>query len=237
MSLMERTVLLLGEGGAEKLENAHVIVFGLGGVGGYAAEALARAGIGRLTLVDADTVADSNRNRQLLALCSTVGLPKVEVAAARIRDINPACRVRTVQRFYLPDASEEPDFSDADYIVDAIDTVTAKLEILRRARAAGVRVISCMGTGNRLHPELLRLTTLDRTEGCPLARVMRVECRHRGLSPETLPVVYSAEPARKCTVPDTEGTGRHAPGSISFVPGVAGLMMAGRVIRDLAGIE
>jgi tRNA A37 threonylcarbamoyladenosine dehydratase len=237
MSLMERTVLLLGEGGAAKLENAHVIVFGLGGVGGYAAEALARSGIGRLTLVDADAVADSNRNRQLLALCSTVGLPKVEVAAERIRDINPACRVCTVQRFYLPDASEEPDFSDADYIVDAIDTVTAKLEILRRARAAGVRVISCMGTGNRLHPELLRLTTLDRTEGCPLARVMRVECRRRGLSPETLPVVYSAEPARRCTVPDTEGTGRHAPGSISFVPGVAGLMMAGRVIRDLTGIE
>lgn len=235
MAMEERTRLLLGDSGVEKLARARVILFGLGGVGGYVAEALARAGIGRLTLVDADTLSDSNRNRQLLALCSTVGQPKAAAAAARIRDINPACQVQALQLFYLPETADQVPFAGADYVVDAIDTVTAKLEILTRAKAAGVPVISCMGTGNRLHPELLRLTTLEKTEGCPLAKVMRVECRKRGLV--HIPVVYSAEPARKCTVPDTEGTGRHAPGSISFVPGAAGLLMAGKVIRDIAGVD
>lgn len=235
MSLEERTQLLLGQAGIERLRAAHVIVFGLGGVGGYTVEALARAGVGRLTLVDADVVADSNRNRQLLALCSTVGQPKVQAAAERIRQINPECRVETAQLFYTPETAGQVPLAGADYVVDAIDTVTAKLELIRRAREAGVPVISCMGTGNKLYPELLRPTTLEKTEGCPLARVMRAECRKRGL--KNVPVVYSAEPARKCIVPDDEGTGRHAPGSVSFVPGAAGLMLAGKVIRDIAGIE
>ena len=235
MALEERTRLLLGDAGIEKLKNAHVILFGVGGVGGYTAEALARAGVGRLTLVDADAVSDSNRNRQILALCSTVGRPKVQVAAERIADINPDCIVEPVQLFYTLETADQIPFEGADYVVDAIDTVTAKLELIRRAKAAGVPVISCMGTGNKLRPELLQLTTLEKTEGCPLAKVMRVECRKRGL--KNVPVVYSTEPARKVTVPDIEGTGRHAPGSVSFVPGAAGLMLAGKVIRDICGIE
>lgn len=235
MSLEERTQLLLGPAGMERLKKAHVIVFGVGGVGSYTVEALARAGVGRLTLVDADAVSDSNRNRQLLALCTTIGQPKVQAASERIAQINPGCRVEAVQLFYTPETAAQIPFDGADYVVDAVDTVTAKLELIRRAKEAGVPVISCMGTGNKLHPELLRLTTLEKTEGCPLAKVMRVECRKRGL--KNIPVVYSAEPARKCIVPDEEGTGRHAPGSISFVPGAAGLMIAGKVIRDIAGVE
>ncbi len=235
MSLEERTLLLLGQEGVENLNRAHVIVFGVGGVGGYAAEALARAGIGRLTLVDADVVADSNRNRQILALCSTVGRPKAEVAAARILDINPACAVTPVRMFYTPETADALPLAGADYIVDAIDTVTAKLELIRRAQAAGVPIISCMGTGNRLHPEKLCIAKLSKTSGCPLAKVMRVECRKRRL--RDIPVVYSTETARKATVPDTEGTGRHAPGSISFVPGAAGLLLASRVIQDLTGVR
>ncbi len=235
MAMEERSLLLLGAEGIAKLKAAHVILFGVGGVGSYVAEALARAGVGRLTIVDADVVADSNRNRQLIALCSTVGKPKAEVAAARIRDINPDCDVQPVRIFYTAETAAEVPLAGADYVVDAIDTVTAKLEVLRRAREAGVPVISCMGTGNKLHPEALRLTTLEKTESCPLAKVMRVECRKRGL--KHIPVVYSTEPARKCTVPDTEGTGRHAPGSLSFVPGTAGLMIAGKVVRDIAGVE
>ncbi len=235
MAFDERTRLLIGEEAIARLKAAHVILFGVGGVGGYTAEALARAGIGKLTLVDADTVSDSNRNRQLLALTSTVGLPKVEVAARRIQEINPACTVVPVQLFYGPDTVDAVDFSDADYIVDAIDTVSAKLALIEKAKKENIPVISSMGTGNKIHPELLTLTTLDKTSGCPLAKVMRVECRKRGL--KNVPVVYSTEPARKCFVPDTEGTGRHSPGSISFVPGTAGLLLAGKVIRDLAGID
>lgn len=235
MAFDERTRLLLGDEACDKLKAAHVIVFGVGGVGGYAAEALARAGVGKLTLVDADEVSDSNRNRQILALTSTVGQPKVEVAARRIAQINPDCVVVPVQLFYTPDTADQIDFSGADYVVDAIDTVSAKLALIARAKAADVPVICCMGTGNKLHPEQLCLTTLDKTSGCPLAKVMRVECRKRGLT--NVPVVYSTEPARKCYVPDTEGTGRHAPGSISFVPGAAGLLLAGKVIRDIAGVE
>ena len=235
MAFDERTRLVLGDPAVDRLAAAHVIVFGVGGVGGYTVEALARAGVGRLTLVDADVVSDSNRNRQILALLSTVGQPKVEVAARRVAEINPACQVRAVQLFYGPDTAEQVDFSDADYVVDAIDTVSAKLTLIARAKAAGVPVICSMGTGNKLHPEQLTLTTLDKTSGCPLAKVMRVECRKRGLT--DVQVVYSTEPARKCYVPDTEGTGRHAPGSVSFVPGTAGLLIAGKVIRDLTGQE
>lgn len=235
MALEERTRLLIGDTAADRLNRAHVIVFGVGGVGGHVVEALARAGVGKLTLVDADVVSDSNRNRQILALCSTVGQPKVEVAAQRVADINPDCQVVPVQLFYGPDTADAVDFTDADYVVDAIDTVSAKLTLITRAKEAGVPVICSMGTGNKIHPEQLALTTLDKTSGCPLAKVMRVECRKRGLT--DVQVVYSTEPARKCFVPDTEGTGRHAPGSISFVPGAAGLLLAGKVIRDLTGLD
>ena len=235
MAFDERTRLLIGDEAVDRLKAAHVIVFGVGGVGGYTAEALARAGVGKLTLVDADVVSDSNRNRQILALLSTVGQPKVEVAAKRIAEINPDCVVEPVQLFYGPDTADAIDFSGADYVVDAIDTVSAKLELIARAKAANVPVICSMGTGNKIHPELLTLTTLDKTSGCPLAKVMRVECRKRGLN--DVQVVYSTEPARKCFVPDTEGTGRHAPGSISFVPGTAGLLLAGKVIRDITGLD
>ena len=227
----ERTALLLGEEGVARLRAAHVILFGLGGVGGHVAEALARAGVGQLTLVDADTVAESNLNRQILALRSNLGQPKAQAAAARVRAINPDCRVQPVEMFYLPENADSLPFDGADYVVDAVDTVTAKLEIITRAQAAGVPVISCMGTGNRLHPEMLRLGMLSKTRGCPLARVMRRECRARGLA--DIPVVYSEEPALTPRPSDADpAPGRRAVvGSVSFVPGAAGLIMAGAEVR------
>lgn len=239
-----RTAMLLGEDGVEKLRRAHVILFGVGGVGGYVAEALARAGVGALTLVDDDRVAESNLNRQIIALTTTLGRPKTQVAAERVRAINPACRVEEKQLFYTPETADQVPLEGADYVVDAVDTVTAKLEIIARARAAGVPVISCMGTGNKLHPELLRLSVLEKTEGCPLARVMRRECRARGL--KNVPVVYSPEPPRAPVQPAAEeGPGparagaprRQTPGSVSFVPGAAGLILAGKVVRDITGVE
>ena len=236
MPMEERTALLLGEKGVARLRAAHVILFGLGGVGGHVAEALTRAGVGRLTLVDADTVAESNLNRQILALRENLGRPKAQVAAERARAINPACRAEPVEMFYLPENADRLPFAGADYVVDAVDTVTAKLEIIARAQAAGVPVISCMGTGNRLHPEMLRLGMLSQTSGCPLARVMRRECRARGLA--DLPVVYSEEPALtpgpSATPP--EGSRRAVVGSVSFVPGAAGLILAGAVVRAIAGV-
>lgn len=240
-----RTAMLLGEAGVEKLRRAHVVLFGLGGVGGYVAEALARAGVGALTLVDDDRVAESNLNRQIIALTTTVGMPKTQAAAQRVLAINPACKVVEKALFYTPETADQVPLEGADYVVDAVDTVTAKLEIIARARAAGVPVISCMGTGNKLHPELLRLSVLEKTEGCPLARVMRRECRARGL--KNVPVVYSPEqplaPAAEFAA--NEGPGpqrggaprRQTPGSASFVPGAAGLILAGKVIRDIAGVE
>ncbi len=238
MNWQERTALVFGQDGINKLQNAHVMVFGVGGVGGYAVEALARAGVGKLTLIDADTVSDSNRNRQILALISTVGKAKVEVAAERIADINPNCIVYKKQMFYDLDSAKEISFDGVDYVIDAIDTVTAKLELLRRAKAENVRIISCMGTGNKLQPELLTVTTIEKTENCPLARVMRKECKNRGL--KKIKVVYSPEIPKKTVVhvnpTDPDGTARrprHAPGSVSFVPGTAGLILAGEVIREL----
>ncbi len=234
MPMEERTALLLGEEGVARLRAAHVILFGLGGVGGHVAEALARAGVGQLTLVDADTVAESNLNRQILALRSNLGQPKAQAAAARVRAINPDCRVQPVEMFYLPENADSLPFDGADYVVDAVDTVTAKLEIITRAQAAGVPVISCMGTGNRLHPEMLRLGMLSKTSGCPLARVMRRECRARGLA--DIPVVYSEEPALTPRPSDADpAPGRRAVvGSVSFVPGAAGLILAGAVVRAIA---
>lgn len=242
-----RTALLLGRQGVQKLQNAHVILFGVGGVGGYVAEALARAGVGRLTLVDDDRVAESNLNRQIIALTSTLGQPKAEAAARRVQSINPACRVTPVSLFYLPETACQLPLEGADYVVDAVDTVSAKLEIIGRARAAGVPVISCMGTGNKLHPELLQLSVLEKTQGCPLARVMRRECRARGY--KNVPVVFSPEPpltprpeiaAQSAAEPGAIRPGapkRQTPGSVSFVPGAAGLILAGKVVRDLVGLE
>lgn len=230
-----RTELLLGADGMDKLKKAHVAVFGVGGVGGYAVEALARSGVGALTLIDSDTVSLTNINRQIIALHSTVGLPKVEVAAARVRDINPECRVTTVQAMYLPQNAEEFDFSQYDYIVDAIDTVSGKLSLAVKAQEAGVPLIAAMGAGNKLDPTAFEVADIYDTTECPLARIMRKELRKRGV--KALKVVYSREPA---LVPQGEADqeekpqGRRSiPGSVAFVPSVAGLILAGEVIKDL----
>ncbi len=227
MSQFERTELLIGEDNIEKLKKSRVAVFGIGGVGGYVVEALARAGIGTLDLIDNDTVCESNLNRQIIALHSTLGMRKTEAAAARVKDINPEIRVIVHDCFYLPENASEFDFSAYDYIVDAVDTVTAKIDIILRAQEAGVRVISSMGTGNKLDPAQFRVSDLFKTEMDPLAKVMRRELKKRGV--KRLKVVYSKEePVR---------TGRRTPGSISFVPPCAGLIIAGEVVRDLIGIN
>lgn len=227
MSQFERTELLIGEDNIEKLKKSRVAVFGIGGVGGYVVEALARAGIGTLDLIDNDTVCESNLNRQIIALHSTLGMRKTEAAAARVKDINPEIRVIVHDCFYLPENASEFDFSAYDYIVDAVDTVTAKIDIILRAQEAGVRVISSMGTGNKLDPAQFRISDLFKTEMDPLAKVMRRELKKRGV--KRLKVAYSKEePVR---------TGQRTPGSISFVPPCAGLIIAGEVVRDLIGIN
>lgn len=236
-----RTQLLLGADGLEKLRNARVAVFGLGGVGGYAVEALARSGIGQLDLIDDDAINVTNLNRQVLALHSTIGMPKVEAAKQRILDIDPTIQVRTYQTFYLPETAGEFDFSMYDYVVDAIDTVTGKLELIAQAKSAGVPIISCMGTGNKLDPADFRVSDISKTRGCALARIMRKECAKRGI--KGVKVVWSEElPQETQMSPEEfqeaqrEGSSRRAlPGSTAFVPGVAGLIMAGEVIRDLSG--
>lgn len=238
-----RTRLLLGRDGLDKLRNARVALFGLGGVGGYTAEALARSGIGALDLVDDDTVNLTNLNRQVLALHSTIGEYKVDVAAARIRDIAPTITVRTYKTFYLPETAGQFDFSQYDYVIDAIDTVTGKLALIAQAKAAGVPVISCMGTGNKVDPMGFQVTDISKTSGCALARIMRKECAKRGL--KGIKVVYSQElplspqpDPEDIPEPQREGsTRRSTPGSTAFVPAVAGMMMAGEVIRDLAGLS
>ena len=224
-----RTALLVGEAGMARLAEARVAVFGVGGVGGYVVEALARAGVGTLSLFDADTVSESNLNRQVIALHSTVGQPKVQAAAARVRDIDPAIRVHTHEVFYLPENAEQFDLSGYDYVVDAVDTVSAKMELIRRARAAGVPIICSLGTGNKLDPTAFRVTTIEKTDTCPLARSVRALCRKEGI--KGVRVVYSTEEPRGATLDD--GHGRHAPGSISFVPAAAGLAIAAEVVREL----
>ncbi len=236
-----RTEWLLGKLAMERLRCARVAVFGIGGVGGYAAEALARSGVGALDLVDRDVVSRSNLNRQIIALHSTIGRSKVEVMRERILDINPEAQVRAWQLFYLPETADQFDFRQYDYIVDAVDTVTAKLELAVRAQEAEVPLISCMGAGNKLDPTGFRVADIGETFGCPLARVMRRELRKRGIP--RLKVVFSPEPPRKpMAEPEDEGSrkegkeGRPSPGSIAFVPSVAGLIAAGAVIRDLADV-
>ncbi len=232
-----RTAMLLGEDGLQRLQSAHVLVFGLGGVGGHAAEALARAGVGALTLVDKDTVSLSNLNRQLVALRSTVGQSKAAALQRRIADIDPACRVTALEMFYLPENADSLPFTGYDYIIDAVDSVSAKLEIVTRAAAAGIPVISCMGTGNKLHPELLRIGDIAATHTCPLARVMRRELKARGIAHTQ--VLWSSEQPLTSRIPAApEGPGgRTPPGSVSFVPSAAGLMIAGHVVRALAAAE
>ena len=230
-----RTRLLLGSEGVDRLRSAHVALFGLGGVGGYAAEALARAGIGHIDLIDNDTVSLTNLNRQMLALHSTLGQYTVEAAAARIRDIDPTIEVRTFKTFYLPETANQFDFAQYDYVLDAIDTVTGKLALMQQARDAGVPIISCMGTGNKLDATALQVTDISKTTCCPLARIMRKELRKRGIN--HLKVVYSTEEALTPVGAEEEAAAlgkRTIPGSTAFVPGAAGLILAGEVIRDLS---
>ena len=232
-----RTEQLIGTDGVERLAGMRVAVFGVGGVGGYAAEALARAGVGAIDLFDSDTVSLSNINRQIIALHSTVGRPKVEVMRERILDINPDCKVEAHKIFYLPENADEYPPDGYDYIIDAIDTVKAKIELIVRAERAGVRLISAMGAGNKLDPTRFAVTDLFDTSGCPLARVMRYELKKRGI--RKLKVVFSDEPAKKpiADEPTTDEPARkRAPASISFVPSVAGLILAGEVVRELCDL-
>lgn len=229
-----RSQLLLGGDAMTKLAGARVAVFGVGGVGGYTVEALARCGVGMLDLIDNDTVSISNLNRQILATHSTVGRLKVDVARERVLDINPACVVRTYPCFYLPDTADQFDFAQYDYIVDAIDTVTGKLLLAERAAEANTPIISAMGTGNKLDPTAFQVADISQTSMCPLARVMRKELKKRGIV--HLKVVYSREEPLSPVGGEAEAARlgkRQIPGSVSFVPGAAGLILAGAVIKDL----
>jgi len=230
-----RTELLLGRTAMEKLKNSRVAVFGVGGVGGYAVEALARSGVGELDLIDNDTVSITNINRQIIALHSTIGRSKVQVAAERAKDINPDIVVHCHECFFLPETAEQFDFSQYDYVIDAIDTVSGKIEIILRSQAAGVPVISAMGAGNKLDPGRFEVADIYETKVCPLARAMRGLLKKKGV--KKLKVVYSQEEAIRPNETVTDENGRILPGSAAFVPPVAGLMLAGEVIRDLAAAE
>lgn len=251
LNQFSRTQLLYGAEAMEKLASSRVAVFGIGGVGGYVVEALARSGVGTLDLIDDDKVCLTNINRQILATRKTVGQYKVDVAEERVHEINPQCTVNTYKTFFLPDTQDQFDFREYDYVVDAIDTVTGKLAIVEKAKEAGVPVISSMGAGNKLDASQFEVADIYKTSICPLAKVMRRECRKRGI--KSLKVVYSKEEpvtpledmsiscrqhcicppgtARKCT------ERRDIPGSTAFVPSVVGLIIAGEVINDLTGIK
>lgn len=223
--LLDRTARLIGEDAALKPLRCRVAIFGVGGVGGYIAEALARGGVGAIDLIDHDTVSPTNLNRQLAALHSTLGQLKVDVVKARILDINPGCQVNAYPLFYLPENAAEFDLSRYDYVADAIDTVSAKLALIEGCTRAGTPVISAMGAGNKLDPSAFRVSDISKTTVCPLARVMRRELRKRGI--EHVKVVYSQEEA---LIPAGD---KRTPGSVSFVPGAAGLVIAGEILRDL----
>lgn len=230
-----RTARVIGCGAIEKLASARVAVFGIGGVGGYICEALARAGVGEIDLFDSDSVSLSNVNRQIIALHSTVGRSKAEVMKERILDINPDCKVTVHNVFYLPENADQYPLDKYDFIADAIDTVSAKIELVVRATKANIPIISSMGTGNKLDPSRLTVTDLAKTAGCPLARVMRRELKTRGIN--HLTVVYSDEVTvtPPLDAPDIIGDAhkRTPPGSLSFVPPVAGLLMAGEIVKKL----
>lgn len=231
-----RTEMLFGSDVMQKLAKARVAVFGIGGVGGYTVEALARSGIGALDLIDNDTVSVTNINRQIIALTSTVGKYKVDAAKERVLDINPDCRVNTYKTFFMPDCSDKFDFTQYDYVVDAIDTVTGKIEIVMKAQAAGIPVISSMGAGNKLDPTAFEIADIYKTTVCPLARAMRQQLKRRGV--KQLKVVYSKEqPITSAAMNFSEKSspsGRAIPGSNAFVPSAAGLIIAGEVIKDIA---
>jgi tRNA A37 threonylcarbamoyladenosine dehydratase len=227
-----RTAALLTEEGLDRLSNARVAVFGIGGVGGHLAEALARAGVGHIHLIDRDTVSLSNINRQAVALHSTVGRPKAEVMAERIKDINPACEVEASVCFYLPENADEFDLSRYDFVADCVDTVAAKLELAVRCDAVGTPLIAAMGAGNKLHPERFRISDISKTETDPLARVMRRELKKRGV--KKLLCVWSDEPPIPANIVGDDG--RPAPASISFTPSAMGLVMAGEIVRTLSGM-
>ncbi len=237
-----RSELIFGGAGLKRLSETRVAVFGLGGVGGYALEALARAGVGEIDIIDSDTVDITNINRQLIALTSTVGIKKTELFHKRIRDINPDCRVNVHDVFYLPERAEEFEFDKFDYVVDDIDTVTAKIDLALRCTDMGIPIISCMGTGNKLDPSALRVADIYQTSVCPLARVMRYELKKRAVA--SLKVVYSEE---KPAVPDEEAVKKYmelnpdnkknVPASTSFVPPVAGMLIASEVIKDILEIK
>jgi len=234
MDRYSRTRLLLGDTAMETLKNARVAVFGLGGVGGYVVEALARCGVGKLELIDHDTVSLTNINRQILATGDTVGTDKVEAAARRVAAIDPTIEVTPKKCFYLPETADQFDFSRYSYVVDAIDTVTGKMMLVQAAQAAGVPIISCMGTGNKLDPTAFRVADISETSVCPLARIIRKECKKRGI--RRLKVVYSTEDPIKCVPEDLSELpeGRNAlPGSVCFVPATAGMILAGEVIKDI----
>lgn len=238
MNPYSRTEFLLGKAAMEKLKSARVAVFGLGGVGGYAVEALARSGVGALDLVDHDTVSLTNLNRQILATRDTVGLSKAQVAAQRVKGIDPDIKVTAMQTFFGPDTVDGFHFEDYDYVIDAIDTVTGKLALVTAAKAAGTPIICAMGAGNKLDPTAFRVADIYETSVCPLARIMRKECRKRGI--DRLKVVYSEEDPIACSLPPDDPAwaelpeGRNAlPGSCAFVPSVMGLIIAGEVIKDL----
>ena len=226
-----REELLLGQDAMQRLRASRVAVFGVGGVGGYVAEALARGGIGRIDLIDDDTVSLSNINRQIIALHSSIGRAKVDVMAERIRDICPETLVYPHRMFYLPETADRFDFAQYDYVADAIDTVVGKIEIILRAKAAGVPVISAMGAGNKLDPMAFRVSDISKTRVCPLARAMRTQLRKRGI--EHLKVVWSEEAPLTPAESDEISSKRQVPGSVSFVPPVAGLIMAGEIIKDI----
>ena len=229
----KRTAALIGQDAVGLLNGCKVALFGLGGVGSFVAEALARSGVGEIDIFDNDTVSVSNLNRQVIALHSTIGQSKVEVMKARLLDINPDVRVAARQMFYVPENADEVDLSVYDYVIDAVDTVAAKIELAVRAEAAGVQCISAMGAGNKLDPTKIEITDIYKTSVCPLARVMRRELKSRGV--KALKVAYSTEPAMTPLF-QPEGESRRAtPGSTAFVPSVMGLIIAGQVVRDLAG--
>lgn len=243
MTQFLRTELLLGEEAVKKLSAARVAVFGIGGVGGYTCEALVRSGVGAFDLIDDDKVSLTNLNRQIIATQKTIGRDKVEVMKERMLDINPDTDVRIYKCFFLPENADEFPFAEYDYIVDAVDTVTAKIALVMKAKEKGIPVISSMGAGNKLNADMFRVSDIYQTNVCPLAKVMRRELKKRGV--EKLKVVYSEEKPLKLRADslfDTDGDQEHSqkraiPGSIAFVPSVAGLIMAGEVIKDLCGIK
>ena len=226
-----RTEILLGEEGMKKLADAKVAVFGIGGVGGYTVEALARSGVGTLILIDNDDVCESNLNRQIIATRDTIGRDKVDVMKERIHSINPDCNVEVHKCFFLPETKDEFDFSEYTYVVDAVDTVTAKIQLVMQAQEAGVPIISSMGAGNKLNPAEFEVADIYKTSVCPLAKVMRRELKNRGI--KKLKVVYSKEEPRKLSQNIIGDNGKAIPGSIAFVPSVVGLIIASEVVKDI----